>query len=313
MAKLTREEFIDRSIAIHGDKYDYSLCEYHNCDTPVIILCREHGTFSQTPYLHMKGRGCRKCGYLKVSKFTSENNKKRIVPIEQIRLRLAEKYPLYNYDKAELFGNTLQDIWCPKHGYFELNYRLHAHTNRQSKCPKCALEIRTGKLRHTLDDFIRKSQDVHGNKYNYSASTYLGDSYKIEIECPEHGVFAQKANNHLNGHGCPKCANRWKMQDLWLDHLGLPRSSTHRQIHLTIGDYKFIADGFDPVQNTVYEFWGDYWHGNPRKYNAAATNHFGKTFGDLYTATLEKRRVILTKFQLIEIWEDEYLLQQPTL
>lgn len=36
---------------IHGDKYDYSKVEYFNNTTKVEIICPEHRSFKQTPYI----------------------------------------------------------------------------------------------------------------------------------------------------------------------------------------------------------------------------------------------------------------------
>jgi len=58
---LTTDEFIKRSIKIHGNKYDYSNTKYINNITKVNIICKLHGIFSQDPYSHYKGTGCPHC------------------------------------------------------------------------------------------------------------------------------------------------------------------------------------------------------------------------------------------------------------
>ena len=70
---LTKEEFITRAREIHGDKYDYSKVVYVNIETPVVIICDKHGEFTQSPHSHLKGCGCRKCGYESMSKKTKES------------------------------------------------------------------------------------------------------------------------------------------------------------------------------------------------------------------------------------------------
>lgn len=61
MRRLTKEEFINRAIAIHGNKYDYSKVEYVNSETDVCITCHKHGDFWQRPSSHLRGRGCKDC------------------------------------------------------------------------------------------------------------------------------------------------------------------------------------------------------------------------------------------------------------
>jgi len=67
----------------------------------------------------------------------------------------------------------------------------------KSGCPKCSL----------LDDqnFIKKSNTIHKNKYDYSLIEIKNNKSKVKIICPVHGIFEQKASSHLEGCGCPKC------------------------------------------------------------------------------------------------------------
>lgn len=62
-------------------------------------------------------------------------------------------------------------------------------------------------LKITTDKFIENSQKIHGDKYDYSQTNYIKSSLKLIIICREHGDFHQTANNHISGHGCPKCSN----------------------------------------------------------------------------------------------------------
>ncbi len=58
--------FVNKSILKHGDRYDYSLVCYKNSLTKVVIRCKKHGIFTQTPNNHLAGKGCNTCS-LKVS------------------------------------------------------------------------------------------------------------------------------------------------------------------------------------------------------------------------------------------------------
>jgi len=60
---LENLDFIRRSRIIHGDKYLYDKCIYKNCREKVRITCPKHGDFLQLPCNHLKGGGCRKCGF----------------------------------------------------------------------------------------------------------------------------------------------------------------------------------------------------------------------------------------------------------
>ena len=59
----------------------------------------------------------------------------------------------------------------------------------------------------TTEEFIAKAKSIHGDKCDYSKVQYVSSHSKVTIICPDHGSFEQKPNGHLNGHGCPQCAN----------------------------------------------------------------------------------------------------------
>lgn len=59
---ITTEEFIRRARKIHGDTFDYSKSVYVSRDTPVLITCRIHGDFWQTPNNHYNTKhACKDC------------------------------------------------------------------------------------------------------------------------------------------------------------------------------------------------------------------------------------------------------------
>lgn len=58
---LETDEVIKQFKKIHGNQYDYTKTNYKNAFTEVIITCREHGDFYQTPKSHKKGSGCPEC------------------------------------------------------------------------------------------------------------------------------------------------------------------------------------------------------------------------------------------------------------
>jgi Zn finger protein HypA/HybF involved in hydrogenase expression len=58
---LTTEEVIARFRQLHGDRYDYTDTEYGRFRQHVMIRCRRHGSFRQTPQAHLEGKGCPRC------------------------------------------------------------------------------------------------------------------------------------------------------------------------------------------------------------------------------------------------------------
>lgn len=57
----TKESFIQRARAIHGDTYDYKKVNYVGYHRQVEIICPKHGSFWTTPDAHLKGGKCHYC------------------------------------------------------------------------------------------------------------------------------------------------------------------------------------------------------------------------------------------------------------
>ena len=62
----------------------------------------------------------------------------------------------------------------------------------------------------TPEEFIRRAKEVHGDKYDYSATVYENSRKKVTVICPEHGTFEVWPMDHLKGIGCGKCFNVYK-------------------------------------------------------------------------------------------------------
>ena len=73
------------------------------------------------------------------------------------------------------------------------------------------LILEMGKKSNT-EDFIRKAKEIHGDKYDYTPTIYINNRSKVEINCPKHGIFLQKPNDHLSGGGCKQCGVEQRSQ-----------------------------------------------------------------------------------------------------
>lgn len=61
--------------------------------------------------------------------------------------------------------------------------------------------------RFTTEDFIKQAKEKYGDLYDYSKVKYKATNIKVCIICKEHGEFWQTPNKHLQGQGCPYCAD----------------------------------------------------------------------------------------------------------
>lgn len=60
----------------------------------------------------------------------------------------------------------------------------------------------------TPPEFIELARNRHGDKYDYSNTTYVGATSKVVISCKIHGEFTIQANKHLSGSGCQACSGK---------------------------------------------------------------------------------------------------------
>ena len=124
--QLDTNSFIEKAKIIHNDKYDYSKVNYLNTETQIIIICKEHGEFSQIPDFHIN----RKCGCPKCS-----NNVKLDI-LEFIEKANKIHGNTYDYSKVEYVNNRNRVIIiCKKHG--EFSQLPYVHINHNCGCPSC--------------------------------------------------------------------------------------------------------------------------------------------------------------------------------
>ncbi|WP_157208567.1 PDDEXK family nuclease [Mariniflexile maritimum] len=198
--QIRTSEFIEKSIKRHGDRFDYTKVEYSNSHTKVCIICPEHGEFYQSPTNHLSGNGCPKCAY------QYNHGKYRLTTFETFLSQAKEIHgDKYDYSEVE-WKNTRTKITiiCPIHGSF--TQIPQNHIRLKCGCRKCGREIaRTKVNKYNTPYFLKSAKKVHGNKYDYSNTICFNATDKVEINCPVHGKFKQNANQHLQGHGCPKC------------------------------------------------------------------------------------------------------------
>lgn len=91
----------------------------------------------------------------------------------------------------------------------------------------------------TTAEFIKKSQDIHKEKYDYSKVEYVSNNVKVKIICPTHGEFLQRPNDHVSKKvGCPACSGRGRTSEQFISEL--------KKVHGNEYDYsKVIYTGID--------------------------------------------------------------------
>jgi len=286
------KQYIARAKEIHKDKYDYSLVsDIFSKDDRIDIICQEHGVFNQCISNHVNTKqGCPACAGRKMR--TNEEMLKLFDEVHEIKYQ----YPDFQYKN----NRQKLKIVCEKHGEFTQVIKEH---QKGANCPRCV-----GNQKMTTVEFNEKANNVHKNRYIYDKVEYSGNDKKVTITCQKHGDFEQSPHFHLTGGGCPKChSNSSKIENEWLDSLGLP--CLEKQKRFILNGKRYIFDGYDRWTDTVYEFHGDFFHGNPKYYYGRDKNGVsGKRFGDLFKATKERKKFLEGEgFKVVEMWESDWL------
>lgn len=289
--RITTNQFIIKANKVHNYKYDYSKSIYVCSRTPVNIICPIHGTFQKTPQDHVVIKcGCSKCFF----------DKKRNTKEEFIKKAIEKHGNMYDYSKVDYKNNAIDVIIvCKEHGDF---IQRPSHHTSGFGCAKCSVD----RQKTSLNEFISRSIEKHGSVYDYSKVDYKNNKIKVTICCKKHGDFTQRPPDHMRGQGCPKCG-KCRISRSEIDFLNYI-NVTKENRQFTIPSTKCQVDGICLETKTVYEFLGDYWHGNPKLYNRNLPILNSKlSCGDVYDRTWDRfEKLKIMGYTVKYIWENDW-------
>lgn len=275
-----RKEFKKQGLLLLEKEYvDISTKMSYRCG-----VCNYRGKvhLNQVKNMHC---GCPKCA--KKLKLTLSHAKKEFA--KQGLILLAEEY------KNSKDRMCYRCVVCGYNGSKHLN----SIQSRGTGCPRCK-----NTLKRTLPEVKKAFEEQN---LELLCTEYTNNKIKLPYRCKKCSYKGSKRLDLVtSGSGCPICAKRpvSKISQEWLDSLGILQE--YRE--LTIKDLNIRADAYDPKTNTVYEFFGDYWHGNLDVYSAEKINlHNKKTFGELYKDTLKRLNLLKSAgYNVIYIWESDF-------
>ena len=171
--RLTNEEFISKSKAVHKGKYDYSITHYNGYEKDVEIICPIHGNFRQNADSHLQGHGCQVCNSSKLEfEMKEELEKNNIDHISQC-----------NYKRLHWLNKQTLDFYIPS--------------------KNIAIECQ-GKQHFEVVDFSGRNKERALKEFN---DTKERDERKKHL-CEENGVrllyftkkkFLKSGNNVIDG------------------------------------------------------------------------------------------------------------------
>lgn len=290
----TKEGFVQKATAIHGDKYLYGKFVYVTRNSKSIITCRVegHGDFLQRASDHLSGNGCQICGREKLSETQSLGYESFVSKAGEIHKDKNYSYERFVYVNAHTKGL----ISCNKDGHGEFAQTPNNHLYSGKGCPKCF-----GNEKFTTEKFVMLAKALHGDKYDYSGVNYVNMHTKVLIACNEinHGVFEQEPNSHLDGQGCPKCScgNISKPEIELFDFIKRHAADAVQKDKTVLGAGRHEVDVLVPSLKLAVEFNGVFFHSVDNPFRQIPVDyHFDK-----------REKALANGIRLVSIWEDEWI------
>ncbi len=177
--EIKNQWYIQKFIEVHGNIYDYSNVIYTRAKDKVEIICKEHGSFFQTPDSHINGNGCPQC----------QGNKQK--DTEQC-IKDFEQVHGVHYDYSSVIyinWSTKVEIICKEHGsFFQSPY---SHLNGKG-CPKCQGHnqniiyilrcLDTGLTKIGITNHLDKRVATLGGNLKHLYHIMLEDPRQLELE-----------------------------------------------------------------------------------------------------------------------------------
>lgn len=228
---FSQKQFIDKSIAKHGNRFIYADTVYINKRTTITVECRIHGQFTTLPMSHYNGDGgCKECAKVKSIRTRGDTVTKgkartrKFIPFKHF-VKCYSKYDSTYIDKAKaIHGNKYTYkvntpiintethkfyITCPKHG--EFTQAIKNHLQGQG-CPKCGREKANATCTIPFTKIQQKAFIIHNGKYTYDEKSYTNTQTKMQIHCNTcNHTFHMTPDSHINQRqGCPYCRGMYK-------------------------------------------------------------------------------------------------------
>ena len=166
--KRTTKDFVDLASKKHNGKYEYSKVLYKSSTDKVIITCKLHGDFEQTPNSHLRGTGCLACKWL-------DSRKDLITFITEANLIHNNKY---DYSSTEYIKSDLKiEIICKEHGKFKQKANSHL---QGAGCPSCSDNLK-GWYKSNFKNYCIKNNNGLGILYVIRCFNESESFYKVGI------------------------------------------------------------------------------------------------------------------------------------
>lgn len=162
------------------------------------------------------------------------------------------------------------------------------------------------KVRLTWEEILQRLSLLKYTKLISTYEEYTNSQKKcLRLQCTECGTIEKKNLYTALTDRCDKCNPQSAGEREWLDSLGVPVDCRNRWIFL--GDKRFNVDGL--INSTIYEYYGDYWHGNPKTQRPDTINHLsGISASEYYRRTMEREKILRDAgYVVVTMWESDWM------
>jgi len=185
--------------------------------------------------------------------------------------------------------------------------KLLSIRNKSGYCKKCTFA--PGKKAKQESTSINNNITRYCDKCNKPFDSIATDMHLYT--CNNCRTFSKQQEKNterkLAKQGYSKVAIAWLNSIMAEKGIHIQHALNGGEYTAQIGEYTFSFDGYCKETNTVYEFYGDKYHGNLQVYKADEILVNGKTARQLYAKTLWREKQILSAgYNLVTIWESQY-------
>ena len=264
-------------------------------------------------YNRVKGHGCPYCSNQKPCIHTC---------LQTLFPDIAAEFDLERntVGPTEILPNSHNKYWwrC-KHASCNCHIWQASASNRvsnQSKCPFCCnRQLCQHNTLYYLYPNIASEWDYEQNEGLFPWQIPPQYQIKCSWTCkdnPSHKWKTTPGHRVGSNSNCPYCfgARTYSNKQIkWIQDLEHEFNIRIQHALSPEGEFSITGigkvDGYCKETNTVYEYHGDYFHGNPDIYDQNSFNEkVGKMFGELYKKTLERdNKIRALGYNLVVEWE----------
>lgn len=294
----THEKFIEEIVRLKNITLkDREI--YKNSTSKLKFICKQGHEWQAKPSNILSGYGCPTCA------------NKNVTIEELIRKLKMKNKTLTLVEGQEYINNRTKMKFICSNGHTIVKEVSSALSGKG-----CAICSR--KKKNTIHNLSEQLNALSPPKWLIPEQKYINNKTKMEVYCEYGHTWYATPKDLLNRQtGCPSCNKRpySQLAIKWLKEMEISENiiiqHAENDGEYNITETNYFVDGYCTNTNTVYEFHGDVFHGNPKKFSSDEKCHpFDRdiTAGELYERTQTRINHIKSLgYNVIEMWECDYV------